>query len=227
MSKKIEAYCSNCHEYRGMIRGERCIGLCKKCSNSARKKEGIYKNREWLFHNYIVLNKSQTDIAKECNVSFPSIFYFLKKYNIVKETYNIKNSNIDNAKKQCYKKHGVENPFQIPIIVKQISKKVNNACIIKHWKTNEELICQGSWERKVVDSLNKKQIDFIWQIPFKLSNGKTYYCDLFLIEENKYVEIKGYERPDFKEKWSLFCKEYSFLNKEIWKESLLKSKGIL
>lgn len=41
-----------------------------------------YKNKKWLHHEYIVLEKSLNRIGKECEVSGSTIRYWLQKYNI-------------------------------------------------------------------------------------------------------------------------------------------------
>ena len=43
---------------------------------------------------------------------------------------------------------------------------------------------------------------------FKLSNEKLYICDFYLPELDMYIEMKGYLRPDAKEKLELFKKDY-------------------
>jgi len=94
-----------------------------------------------------------------------------------------------------------------------------------HWKTGELLVCGGSWEPLVLDYLNEKRIDYKWQIPVELPNRKLYIIDLYLKEENLWVEIKGYARESFLEKWALFQKMHS--NSIIWDKFVLKDMGIL
>ena len=50
-------------------------------SKKERGKE-TYKNRKWLYNQYINLKKSSLQIAKECECSKPVILYYLKKFNI-------------------------------------------------------------------------------------------------------------------------------------------------
>ena len=100
-----------------------------------------------------------------------------------------------------------------------------NSAVLKHWKTKVNVPCNGGYETAVIEYLNKNCIDYTWQIPFSLSNGRIYICDLFLKSENKYVEIKGYARDVFKKKWELF--QVVHQNSEIWSKVELKAKGIL
>jgi len=101
-----------------------------------------------------------------------------------------------------------------------------NSYILYHWKTKEELICQGGWEKAVVDYLNKNKINFKWQNKiFNMPNGKTYRPDFYLFGQKKWIEIKGYFRKDAKEKWDWFQTEHS--NSELWDFKKLKEMKII
>lgn len=106
------------------------------------------------------------------------------------------------------------------------SKSANNSYILHHWKTGEELVCQASWEKKVVEYLNKNKINFRWQPrSFNMPDGKKYYPDMYLHSTKKWVEIKGYFRKDAKEKWDWF--KTIKPNSELWNKQKLQSMGIL
>lgn len=93
-----------------------------------------------------------------------------------------------------------------------------------HWRTNVELICTGSYEIFVVDYLNKNKIDFCWQSKnFQMPDGRTYRPDMFLVNENKWIEIKGYFWKDAREKWEWF--NSVFTNSEIWDLDYLEKIG--
>lgn len=133
---------------------------------------------------------------------------------------------VEKSRQTCLKKYGVNNPSQNKDIRLKAAKSSNNSYILYHWKTNEELICQGSWERKVIEFLNKNQIDYQWQPQsFTMINNKTYTPDLFLINEGKWIEIKGYFYDDALEKWNWFHQNYP--NSELWNEKKLKEMKIL
>jgi len=83
------------------------------------------------------------------------------------------------------------------------------------------VICTASYEKKVVEWLNKNEIDFDWQIEFDMPDGRKYFCDLYLKKENKYVEIKGYFWKDAKEKWYWFHENYS--NSELWNYDIIRN----
>lgn len=95
-----------------------------------------------------------------------------------------------------------------------------------HWKTNQLLDCVGSYEAKTIDYLNFKKINFAWQPKvFTMPNGKTYRPDLFLIDQDKWIEIKGYMRDYSQLKWNWFLTIYP--NSELWDKTKLKEMGIL
>jgi hypothetical protein len=95
-----------------------------------------------------------------------------------------------------------------------------------HWKTGEFLDCQASYEPKVVDYLNTNKIDFLWQPQtFVMPNGVTYRPDLFLVDTQTWVEIKGWMRPDAQEKWDWFKTIHP--TAELWNQTKLKEMGIL
>jgi hypothetical protein len=109
---------------------------------------------------------------------------------------------------------------------KAAKSSAKNFYILNHWKDGSEIVCQGSWEKKVVDFLNERNIYYRWQCEiFTMPDGRTYRPDAFLVNENKWVEIKGYFRDDAEEKWNWFHKEYP--NSELWNKEKLKQKGIL
>lgn len=50
------------------------------------KENNLYKDKDYLFYNYITLEKPTTQIAKECNVVFSTINVWLKKFDIKMRT---------------------------------------------------------------------------------------------------------------------------------------------
>lgn len=104
--------------------------------------------------------------------------------------------------------------------------KQNFSYKLKHWNSNEELICVGSYEKSVVEYLNKNKINFRWQHKtFTMPNGKTYRPDLYLFGRRIWIEIKGYFRDDAKKKWDWFHKKHK--NSELWNYNKLKEIGII
>ncbi|KKK72731.1 hypothetical protein LCGC14_2900940 [marine sediment metagenome] len=53
-------------------------------------KQQLYKNKEWLFNQYIILNKTTREIGKEINYDHGTIWRWLNKFNIpMKESFKI------------------------------------------------------------------------------------------------------------------------------------------
>ena len=123
-------------------------------------------------------------------------------------------------------RYGVDNPSKNERVSLRQAKSSNNSTIKFHWKTNEELVCQASYEAKTVDYLNSNHIDFEWQPKtFTMPNGKTYRPDMHLIKSDTWVEIKGWMRKDAQEKWDWF--QTVVPNSELWNQKKLKEMGIL
>ena len=154
-----------------------------------------------------------------------------KKHNTCLEKYGNKSPFQNETVKQkiketCLEKYGVENPSQNKEISLKAAKSMMNSYVFPHWKTNEEVICVGSYEKAVVEYLNKNKIEFDWQPKvFIMSDGKTYRPDFYLPEGRLWVEVKGYFRKDAKEKWEWFHKQYP--NSELWNKKMLKQMEIL
>lgn len=126
-------------------------------------------------------------------------------------------------KETCLKKYGVEYVSQDREILSRMKRSARKTYVLLHWKTKEELICCGGYEKFVVEYLNKNRIDFDWQIKFQLSCG-VYFCDLYLKDEDLYVEIKGWWRQKIsKDKWLEFHNSYT--NSELWDKPKLLSMG--
>lgn len=123
-------------------------------------------------------------------------------------------------------RYGVRYATQNIEIALKAAKKSNNKHLRYHWKTGEEVICQAGWEPKVVGYLNDNKIDFKWQPQtFAMPNGKTYRPDFYLVDQNIWIEIKGWMRPEAKIKWDWFKTIYP--TAELWDKAKLKEMSIL
>lgn len=132
---------------------------------------------------------------------------------------------VKKSKETSIEKYGVPYAMQNIDIAKKSAKNNNKSKTIKHWETGEDLVCIGSYEAKTVEYLNSKKINFDWQIPFSMPSGKIYICDLYLAEDDKYIEIKGFFRKDAKEKWDWFKSIKP--NSELWDKEMLKKLKII
>lgn len=123
-------------------------------------------------------------------------------------------------------RHGHAYPNQNKVFLEKMLTNQNRRETKFNWLTQEPIVCVGSWESKVVDFLNLHSIKYQWQPRFfDLSNGKRYCPDIFLIEENLWIEIKGRFIGDAEEKWNLFREQIP--NSVLWDKNVLKAIGIL
>ena len=119
-----------------------------------------------------------------------------------------------------------------PGIAVRQAKSQNHSCVLRHWKTGEEIVCVASYEKKVVNYLNANNIDYKWQyrtFDMTLKEGRktTYRPDLYIIGKRKpWVEIKGFFRRDAREKWDIFHNKIKS-NSELWNKEKLENMGIL
>lgn len=89
-----------------------------------------------------------------------------------------------------------------------------------------EVLLDGNWELKVALYFDKNKIN--WRKNKKRFNyffnkkNRNYTPDFYLIIENKYIEVKGYETEKDRAKWSQFPEKI-----EIWKKKELKELKII
>ena len=133
---------------------------------------------------------------------------------------------IEKSEKTCLSRYGAKNASQVPELALKGARKLNERFLKTHWETGEELVCQASWEARVVDYLNSLKVKFIWQpTAFPMPDGQTYRPDFFDSDRKVWVEIKGLIRPKFVIKWDWFLTQ--FPNAELWDKKKLKELGIL
>jgi hypothetical protein len=90
-----------------------------------------------------------------------------------------------------------------------------------------EVLLDGNWELKTAIYFdenninwrrNKKRFNYV-----DLNGKKRTYCpDFYLVDDDLYIEIKGYETELDRSKWGQFTEKI-----EIWNKSNLKSKKII
>lgn len=152
----------------------------------------------------------------------------------IKQT-NIAKFGVDNAAKSSIvrnkieqtnlKRYGHKTSSQNLEVARKNARSQTKRVIKHHWKTNEEIVCVGSYEVLVIDYFNTNKMDYAWQPQvFKMPTGKVYIPDCYLPIEDKWVEIKGRFLGDAKEKWDWFHSTYP--NSELWDRPKLKSMGL-
>lgn len=178
-----------------------------------------------------VQERSRQTSIKRFGVPFPSQSEEIKAK--IKESWDkLDTKRVAKKREQTnLKKYGVACSLQNNAVGLRAARKANNSCVLKHWKTGEELVCIGSYEFKTINYLNANQIEYEWQPKtFKMPTDeygkiKTYRPDLYLIEGQLWVEIKGYFRKDAQEKWNWFCSTHQ--KSELWNKAKLKEFNIL
>jgi len=79
------------------------------------KKSNLYKNKDWLYEQYITLKKSAYEIADICRVNETTIRIWLKKYVIpirsLSEAQKISHNKPEYKKKMSKAKSGKNNPM--------------------------------------------------------------------------------------------------------------------
>jgi hypothetical protein len=90
---------------------------------------------------------------------------------------------------------------------------------------------RSSWELKFAKYLDDNNIEWLYEPKsFPITyNGKegTYSPDFFLINENYYIEIKGWWRDDSYIKYNVFLKQYPDLDIKLYDKNKLKQFLIL
>lgn len=76
--------------------------------------------------------------------------------------------------------------------------------------------CRSSWEVNIARVLKYKNINYQYEpITFNLLEGDSYTPDFYLVDKNKFLEVKGYVTDKFKDKFSRFLKQYPLVIIEI------------
>lgn len=136
----------------------------------------------------------------------------------------------EKIKQTCLKKYGVEHPSQNKEISLRAAKTANQITVLKHWFSREGIQCRGTYEVAVIEYFNKNKIDFNFQPQtFLMSDRHTYTPDLYLPDQDLWVEIKGTFRTwdptdDAEKKWNWFHGEHP--NSELWIQDKLKELGL-
>ncbi len=203
------------HICNGHLHPKKGIIKCTQ-SNTASIEYVVSKLKE--VHGNVIQIKPETYISTGKKATF-----IHKKYgeweatpnNVISKSSNHPKGSVSKTRRTFLKKYGVDHPNKVDEIFKRGQRSRWDTCILFHWKTNQNLVCRGSYEFAVVNKLNEHNIDFDWQVRIELPNNVIYFCDLYLKKQNKFVELKGtFWTKQNKDKWNTFHKLYS--NSEIW-----------
>ena len=201
---------------------------CRNCYNHNRKQrvpkdkiiEELKNKNIEIIGEYTKVHDKHKLLCCLCGTAWET------KINTIRSGHGCPTCGQTKRKKTNLDKYGVEHSLQNREIALKNARSHNKSCILYHWKTNEELICTASYEKKVVEFLNKNQIEYDWQPKvFNMPDEHTYSPDLYLPEGRLWVEIKGYMRERNRIKWEWFHNQYP--NSELWNKEELKELGIL
>ena len=223
---KLDIVCENGHEFSTCHDNIHQNKWCGYCSRNKKLTHKFVKEFIENKHSGCKLASQEYINSTELlSIKCENGHEFSMAYAYVQQNQWCPECMVGRRKQTCIEKYGHSNPMQNTEIALKQARKVNNPSTKIHWKTGEILDCQGGWEPLVIDYLNVNQIEFKWQHEtFTLSSGSTYRPDLYLIEKDLWVEIKGRMYPDALEKWTEFHDRYP--NSELWEIKKLKSIGI-
>jgi hypothetical protein len=210
-------------KYGNFSQGQRC----PKCSK--RLKYTLQEIQDLCTKNHCIFLDKEYKNAHHLHNLKCTVCGLVRTQNIqdLRHGKGCKKCAVEKRKQTCLEKYGQDNPMKHKEIARSCARSQAITTIHYHWRTGEELECQRSYEEAVVYHLNSLRIDYLWQPEvFQLSTGKTYRPDLYLIDEDKWIEIKGYFRKDALEKWEEFHNKIK-TNSELWDQEKLKELNIL
>lgn len=238
---KLNYSCKYCGNKIGSISALYNRGLCKICGH---RKYFISKSK--LYKYYIIKNKSILELAKKYKCNYGTIYKWLLKYGIriktriethlgrkrPNQSKRMLGSNNPMYGKQRSKrvrklisikaKNRLKDPRNHPMFGKKFSYK----CSFGRGGRYKKSWMRSSYEIAYAKYLTKKHIK--WQYEpkaFDLGNC-TYRPDFYLLDTDKYIEIKGYWLPEAKVKFKLFKSKYPNIKILILDKEGLKRRGI-
>lgn len=107
-------------------------------------------------------------------------------------------------------------------------KKARHTKRIWHQQPDSAWICMRSnWEAAYAHYLDAKGVQYQYEPEtFVLSNGRAYTPDFLLLEAEEYIEIKGWYRPEHREKLEQFLREHPDKKLILADRTYLESLGI-
>ena len=240
--------CNNIYEaqYSSCLRRFRDNKKCKFCSNkdnavnSSETRSIIMKKKieDGAYIPPMLGKKHSEEVVKKHIERFKGKtfeeLYGVEKAERLKQELSIRNS-------------GENNPFygmthselslkKMSIIQKEIARKGKDSNFYgkKYWpKRGKELIYDSIRFRSNWEVLTAKYFDdnnIKWQYEpkvFILNDEMTYTPDFYLLDSNKWIEVKGYWYDDAIIKYNKFIEIFKNIEIEIWDEAKLKQYNIL
>lgn len=244
--KMVFWFCDTCNcklikKFRLAVKNSNCINCSNKTNANKNKKQRSDKLKKWHSeHTHPLKGTKRPDyIVLELEKG-------RKKANEINRSEigraNLSNKNSGENNPMYNKKHTKE------AIDKMIEFQKTNQAIRgvnsnffgkppKHGKGNwykcldgSEVWLRSSWEYKYAEYLDNNNIRWLYEPKkYKINyNNKigTYCPDFYLIDENKYIEIKGWWRDDAYAKFIAFKEQYKHIIIELFDKAKLKEIGI-
>ncbi len=159
----------------------------------------FYRDKDWLFNQYVSKKKPTIEIAKICNVSHVSIFHYLKKFNIKKRSRS--QASLEWKKKQIelgkqyfdlswLKEKGKKlNLYEIAEIFNVNPSRIKSYAYAHNIKIKEK---EPEWtddRRRLISNLHKGSKNFRW------NNGASEYKNHY---ELKKIRLEVLKRDEYK-----------------------------
>lgn len=176
--------------------------------NHSSNTKNTIKNKEFLYHQYITLEKTQEEIAEEFGGSSNMVRRYLKKFNIPTRS-------VSDAILLSFK-----NGRNIPIQKKNPRGK-------GRWVNlnGENVYMKSTWEIEVAKYLFLNGYNFKYEeVRFDLGNT-TYTPDFFIYDENNnlisVIEVKGWFKDEPARKMMTFQTLYPEIDYQIWDREVI------
>lgn len=234
--------CLNCHtnkekKFRYAIKNLYCLNCSNKINANTNLNDRANKIKEWHSkNNHPLLGIERPQYVKDAiskaqlgvPVSEEIKLLLSVKFSGSGNPFYGKTHSAESLKKMC--------DYQ------QINKRTGKDCNfygkIHHGKGNwykcndgSKVWMRSSWELKFAEYLDKNKIKWLYepkQFPITYNNKEgTYSPDFYLIEENRYIEIKGWWRDDAKLKFNTFISQYPLIKIDLYQKQELKKLNII
>lgn len=101
-----------------------------------------YKFSTFLYYEYIILNKTKREIAISLNISPSTVYYYIRKYKIKKDSQMRQKKMLQTMQQTCIEKYNVNHPGELP---EAHQKRIDNILI----KSN------GNYSKTFFQGLNR------------------------------------------------------------------------
>ena len=124
---KLENELDNSKTVKGLSNSFNNISraLNKACDNLF-KELFDYKFSKYLYREYILRNKTKAEISEDLQLPQSTVFYYIKKYKLKKDSKSITQRRLQSIQKTCQERYGVDHPGQLESAhAKRITNIVN------------------------------------------------------------------------------------------------------